>query len=348
MENMENTYRGTETAVDDQTVRVGVVGTDYAVRRILSSAAVSGMEAGTKDVFIPWDNNAEEITGRSISFGEECYRRFLSEMDAVYIASSGETHYSYVKTALEHGKHVLCKTPVALRSKQAEELFRLADEKGCVLMEDITAAYCPGFTKLIQAARSGVIGAVRDVEADVSGYDVRMNAAGGEKCGGVFTELGSHALLPVLKLFGRDYKEVRFDSIRDRGGADVYTKASFVYKNGFAMSKAGTGISGDGQLMIMGTKGCITVRNPWWKLRSFEVKFDDSYKNEPYVCEFAGDGLVYVMQDFIRAVRSGERRDRKVTAAESVAIAGILEEFLERHQETGRDKADACGSAGGD
>lgn len=37
------------------------------------------------------------------------------------------------RKALLRGKHVLCEKPLALARKEAEELFRLAEEKGVVL-----------------------------------------------------------------------------------------------------------------------------------------------------------------------------------------------------------------------
>ena len=45
------------------------------------------------------------------------------------------------------------------------ELYQLAREKHCVLMEGIKAAYCPGFQQLVNVAKSGKIGEIRDVEA---------------------------------------------------------------------------------------------------------------------------------------------------------------------------------------
>ena len=48
---------------------------------------------------------------------------FFSVVDVVYIASPHETHYNYIKAALEHGKHVLCEKPMVMQGIQAEKLF---------------------------------------------------------------------------------------------------------------------------------------------------------------------------------------------------------------------------------
>lgn len=54
-------------------------------------------------------------------------------VDVVYIASPHQTHYGYIKSALEHGKHVICEKPMALEKKQAEEVFNYAKEHGLIL-----------------------------------------------------------------------------------------------------------------------------------------------------------------------------------------------------------------------
>ena len=56
----------------------------------------------------------------------EAYREledFYDAIDSVYVASPHDTHYEYIKSALKHGKHVLCEKPMVLQKEQAEELF---------------------------------------------------------------------------------------------------------------------------------------------------------------------------------------------------------------------------------
>ena len=62
------------------------------------------------------------------------YDELLKDSDAVYIITSPKYHYRDIKHALELGKHVLCESPIAISKEECEELFALAEEKGCVLM----------------------------------------------------------------------------------------------------------------------------------------------------------------------------------------------------------------------
>ena len=100
-----------------------------------------------------------------------------------------------------------------------------------------------------------------------------------------------------------------------------------VYKRQ-AESRTGLGVKSEGQLIISGTRGYIKVTAPWWKTQEFEVCYEDTSQNERYFVKFLGDGLRYEISDFVSAMNGFEKSDYKLTAEESIAIAGIMEEFL--------------------
>lgn len=326
--NVSSTIRRVE---DSPIVKIGIVGTGRVAGRFPQEAKyVSG--AIVSGVFNPNGEHAGEFAERhELSFGASDYEKFLDKIDAVYIASPHETHYEYAKSALENGKHVLCEKPMVFRRAQAEELFELARAQKCVLMEAIKTAYCPGFNQLITVAQSGVIGEIRDVEASFSRLTAPdLREMTDVRYGGAFTEFGSYTLLPILKLLGREYRDVRFDSILNANGIDGYTKVSFVFDNGLALSKTGVSTKTEGQLLIAGTKGYILVKSPWWLTRSFEVRFEDPNEKEVYASKFLGRGLRYEISDFVRAISGDKNKAYKLTRSESIAMAEIMEKFLEQ------------------
>lgn len=317
---------------DEQNIiRLGVIGSGRIARRIVpESKKVSGVDI--KGVYNPHINSAERFKEEfELAFGTDNLDEFLNEIDAVYIASPHETHYGYAKKALEAGKHVLCEKPLAFEKEQAEELFVLAKSKKIVLFEAIKTAYCPGFNQLINVARSGIIGEIRDVEACFTKLaDADSREMTDTQYGGSFTELGSYSLLPIVKLLGKEYKEVRFDSIVAENGIDLYTKTNFVFENAFATCKNGIGVKTEGQLLIGGTKGYILAKSPWWLTQSFEIRFEDASKKENYNMKFAGDGLRYELSDFVRVIKGQNERVYKLTAGESIMMAEVMEKFLEK------------------
>ena len=57
-----------------------------------------------------------------------------SDIDAIVVSSSAETHYEIAKDALKHGKHCFVEKPITLDINEAQELVDLADQKDLVLM----------------------------------------------------------------------------------------------------------------------------------------------------------------------------------------------------------------------
>ncbi|MDE7312845.1 MAG: Gfo/Idh/MocA family oxidoreductase [Eubacterium sp.] len=312
-------------------IRIGVIGSGRIAERFVPEAKyVSGIIVSS--VYNPCRSSAAAFGEKyELDLATDDMEQFLDAVDAVYIASPHQTHYSYAKTSLEQEKHVLCEKPLAFKKSEAEELFALAYRKDRVLLEAIKTAYCPGFVQMVGLAKSGVIGQICDVEAcftRLTGEKLRERTD--TEYGGGFTEFGSHTLLPIMKLMGTDYQKVRFDSILDQNGIDLYTKASFVYEHGMALSKSGVGVKSEGQLLVSGTKGYILAESPWWLTQYFEVRYEDPMKKERYFSNFLGDGLRYEISDFAYMIQGHQGRAFKFTAEESVAIAGVMEAFLKK------------------
>lgn len=311
-------------------VRTGIVGTGRIVPRFMSETKfVSGISV--ECAYNPVGNNVEAFAKKhDITVYTNSYEEFLSNVDAVYIASPNETHYEYAKKALEAGKHVLSEKPLAFTKAESQELYGIAQENNVVLMEAIKAAYCPGFQQLINAAKSGKIGDIIDVEANFTrlasqGSRERTDA----RYGGAFLEFGPSTLLPVIKLMGGDYKELHIDTLTDDNGVDIYTKVNIKYDNGFATMRTGVGVKTEGQLVVSGTKGYIIAPSPWWLMKQFDIRYEDSTKVEHYEPTFQGDGLRYEIGEFVSKINGIGANDYKLTAQESIAMAGIVEKFME-------------------
>lgn len=311
-------------------IRLGLIGCGrIAVRMVPEVKYVSGIYV--EGVYNPHIDSARQFADKcELNFYTDNLEEFFEKVDAVYIASPHGTHYEYARQALLKGKHVLCEKPIVLRQEQAKELYNLAAKQDCVFMEGIKTAYCPGFVQMLGIARSGVIGTIRDVEACFTKLTSPiMRELTDTETGGSFTELASYTLFAIVKLLGVDYQEVRFDGLKGANGLDIYTKAYLKYPYALATSKTGLGVKSEGQLIISGTRGYIKVTAPWWKTQEFEVCYENTNQNERYFVKFLGDGLRYEISDFVSALNGFEKREYKLTAEESITIAGLLERFLD-------------------
>ncbi len=313
--------------------RIGIIGTGRIANRFVTEAAlVSGVN--TQSVYNPHLKSAQLFANK---WGIDAYvdlGEFYNSLDIAYIASPHETHYEYIKQALEHGKHVLCEKPMCLSKVQSEELFELARKNNLVLFEGIKTAYCPGFTKLLGIACGGAIGAIKDVEACFTKLEDDNNRElTDEKYGGSFTELGSYCMLPILKIYGHDYENIQFETVSDAHGIDVYTKVYLRYQNGLATAKCGLGVKSEGKLLISGTRGYITAEAPWWKTNYFEIHRENPDDVERFSERFLGDGLRYEISDLLSRINGDKKKDFKLTRGDSVALAGIMEAFLKSQKD---------------
>lgn len=316
-----------------QIVNIGIVGTGRIAPRFLSETRyVSG--AIIEFAYNPVRESAEAFErAHGVTCITEDYEDFLKKVDAVYIASPHETHFAYAKMAIEAGKHVLCEKPMTFTRKEAEELFRLAGEKDVVLMEGIKTAYCPGFLQIVNVAKSGKIGQIRDVEACFSRLANPLSREMTDtEYGGAFLEFGGYPLLPVIKLLGLDYESLAIDSIFSGDGIDLYTKMQFKYKDSFGMAKTGVGVKSEGQLIIAGTEGYILAPSPWWLTTRFEIRYEDPDKIERFEPRFQGDGLRYEISEFVSRINGVGGTGYKLTPEESIVMADIVEKFLEKRR----------------
>ncbi len=331
-------------------MRTGIIGTGRIAKRFVPEARIiDGIEIVA--VYNPHIESARRFAEeQEIHFYTDDLRVFEEKVEAVYIASPHQTHYEYTREMLGRGRHVLCEKPLCLKKSEAEELFRMAREKNLMLMEAVKTSCCPGFTELIRMAKSGVIGEVKDVEACFTRLTPRNTREFTDTAyGGSFTEFGSYVLLPVIRLLGTEYTDICFKSLQDENGVDWYTRGFLDYGSQMASVKTGLSVKSEGQLLISGTEGYILAESPWWLTKKFEVRYEDPNKRETYTFPFEGQGLRYEIGAFCRLIegkrdhwaddKTGEERgdgadcgqngEIGLTPEESVAMAEIMEKFLE-------------------
>lgn len=83
-----------------------------------------------------------------------------SQIDAIAIATPPRTHYQIAKEALLHDKHTLVEKPLAMSSREVEELIHIAQQRHKVLMVGHTFEYNPAVWKIEELICSGEIGEI--------------------------------------------------------------------------------------------------------------------------------------------------------------------------------------------
>ncbi len=261
----------------------------------------------------------------------EKYTEMLSSVDAVYIYAHPSKHYEMIKEALLSGKHVLCETPLTLKKDELDELFRLAEERGLVLMEALKTAFSTAYTRLILMLKSGKIGDIVSVDAVCTSMEeiAGVSREELENRWGSLADWGPTALLPVFQLLGTNWEEMRLISRRSEASErfDTFTKADFVYPKAVASVKVGKDVKSEGELIISGTKGYVYVPAPWWKTDFFEVRYEDQSRNQRYFYQLEGEGIRNELAAFLQACRTHHH----VPCIEREVSEGIVR-VMEDHQ----------------
>ena len=319
-----------EIRAKENTVRLGFIG-DEGQAEFSKYYEEAGFVNGAEVVGV-WSNpsgrqkeapteGSPDMNFRSYSAADD----LLQNCDAVYIASHPAHRYQYVRQALLLGKHVLCKSPVAMDPAQCKELFALAREKGLVLMDAIKTAYSTAYSRLLLLAQSGRIGTVRALDVTCTSLSSDREI---EEAGRVWNSIdtwGPTAMLPVFQLLGTDYRDARFIRCPDGRNPelDAFTAVHLVYDTATATIKVGKGIKSEGELIISGTKGYIYVPAPWWKTDYFELRYENPADNRRYFYHLDGEGIRFQLVAFLRSIH-GVLHNNHIEEDISQCISGTI------------------------
>lgn len=235
------------------------------------------------------------------------YDQLLDASDAVYLGTDPKNRYKQIKHAIEKGKHILCKTPIALKESEALELFSLAREKEVVLMGALKTAYATAYKRLILLAKSGFIGRIVHINVACTQLeDAKKN--GSLNWPGMCT-WSPFGVLPVFQLFGTDYENISFVScmMDEKADIDAFTKIELKYPDETATVTVGKGIKFEGELIIAGTKGYIYVPAPWWKTDYFEIRYEDQEEKKRYFYQLEGEGIRFEIAAFVKNICDNPR-----------------------------------------
>jgi len=124
------------------------------------------------------------------------------EINAVAIATPASTHYALVKEALEKNKDVFVEKPLALNLDEAEELVKLAKEKGKIIMVDHILRYHPAIIKLKELIDNNILGDLQYI------YSTRLNLGKLRKEENVLWSFAPHDISVILYITGKVPKSV--------------------------------------------------------------------------------------------------------------------------------------------
>ncbi|MGC8962837.1 MAG: Gfo/Idh/MocA family protein [Candidatus Bipolaricaulaceae bacterium] len=258
------------------------------------------------------------------------HRELLSASDilAVVIATPAATHYEVAKEALLAGKHVFVEKPLALRTKEAEELLDLARSKGRTLMVGHLLLYQPAIPWIKQFIRSGGLGKIWSIHQE------RLKLGTVRTVENVLWSFGVHDLAVLLYLTDLEPEEIQAQgqaTIQKDIEDDVYLHLRF--PNGLHAHLHVSWLWPERQrrLTIIGEKGMLVFDEINGEV-TLHKKFVDPRLKEvdqgsEVIFKAHGDPLKMELKHFLDCVAKGEK---PLSDGESaVRVVRVLEKATE-------------------
>jgi glycerol-3-phosphate cytidylyltransferase len=264
-----------------------------------------------------------------IRYGHDNYEEFLdTSIQAVYIDTSLEKHYTLIKKALEAGKHVLCENPLAIDKDELKELLSIAKKEQRVLLSALKTAFFPAFNQLLKELDKGIIGDVKEVRATRTSLYREKDYPDEFMAQGATNILSGAPSLLVNKVLGKRKSITFFD--QEENGYDISNLIITTHKGGrVGVSRVATGIKSEGDAVISGTKGYIYIPAPWWITKTFFVRFEDTHKSYTFNYELEGCGLRYMIAEFASLIQRGNRKSKMLTPKDMVSINRVLIDYAD-------------------
>jgi len=200
-------------------VNMSVIGAGYWGKKVIREILNVSRTTGRVSLCSVIDNSPSMLEQCLREFGPLDYRLSYqgllsdSTTSAVHICSPNNTHFEVASNFLRSKKHVLVEKPLALRSREAEELVRLAEAKRRVLAVGHVHRFNNGLNELRRIVQSGILGDIYYLRLQWTGY------LPPQKDRDVITDLGPHPFDICNNILGTWPTKISCRARGYRGGA---------------------------------------------------------------------------------------------------------------------------------
>jgi xylose dehydrogenase (NAD/NADP) len=260
------------------------------------------------------------------------------EVEAVYIPLPNSLHCEWTLKAAAHGKHVLCEKPLALTAADVRKMTAACAAHGVLFMEAFMYRYTDRMRQVEAVLRSGVLGALKFVQAS---HRFLLNRPDSIK---LQPELGGGALYDVgcypVNFAGvvADFaggapgaarpSSVAVECVR-AGGIDESFSALLKYPSGLIASlHCGFNTQKRISAEIIGTQGVLEVPDTFLDNAGALTLIRGDERREIPVA--ASDRYRLEVEDFSDAIR--QKRAPQLGLAESLRNAEVIDRLLAASQ----------------
>ena len=282
---------------------------------VIANEMASGLAKMGKTLYGVANRTHEKAVAFAQKYGVEKVYDRIEEMfadeavDIIYITTPHNTHYDFMKTALDHGKHIFVEKSITLNSRELDEMTALAAEKGLIIGEAMTVWHMPVYKKLRGIIESGQLGKVQIITMNFGSfkeYNMSNRFFNMDLAGGAMLDIGVYALSVIRAFMSEKPDEILSQWVPSPTGSDEM--GTILLKNS-AGQLATVALSMHSKqpkrAMISCEKGYIEIME--YPRADHAVIVDAETGETREISEGKReDALCYEMQDMEYAVRNGD------------------------------------------
>ena len=251
-------------------------------------------------------------------------------VDIIYIATPHVFHPEQAIACMKKGKPVLCEKPLSVSYQQTKAMIDASNENNVFFMEGMWTACMPFMDKIRQLIKDDVIGTLQYISADF-GFNAPVNLEGRlyKKAlgGGSMLDVGVYPLYLATSLLGVP-DQIKVISKLGETGVDEYTNIALQYTTGAtAHLIAAIVFQTNIEATIIGTKGRINIKNPWFKATDFTVQLNKGTIEEFHQPHLS-NGFEHEIKEVMHCLDNGLLQSEKLSHALSLSMSKITEAVL--------------------
>ncbi len=205
---------------------------------VMANEIAQALKKIGKNIYSIGNRTYEKAVAFAKKYDIEIVYKQIDEMfaddnvDIIYIATPHNTHYKFMKKALENGKHLLVEKSITLNSKELDEMITLANSQNLVLAEAMTIWHMPLYKDLWNIISNGELGKVQLITMNFGSfkeYDMKNRFFNMNLAGGAMLDIGVYALSVVRSFMDEMPEEIVSQWKPSPAGSDE--QATILLKN---------------------------------------------------------------------------------------------------------------------
>lgn len=220
--------------MSEKTLHWAVLGTGVIANQMATALAKMG-----KQLYAVGNRTHEKAVAFAEKYGVQKVYDTIDDMfideavDIIYITTPHNTHYEFMKKALEHGKHIFVEKSITLNTRELKEMQELAKHKGLIIGEAMTIWHMPIYKKLWEIVQSGQLGKVQMITMNFGSfkeYNMQNRFFNMNLAGGAMLDIGVYALSIVRSFMDEKPDDIVSQWQASPTGSDEM--ATILLKNG--------------------------------------------------------------------------------------------------------------------